>query len=219
MDEHDLERVFARVAAEKPHLVCLGGDLIDYYEHQSLLLRKGIALLNPPLGVFAVPGNHEYHADPQLRVWRPVLEELGVRVLINQGCRVEHQGATLWLAGVDDLTQGDPDLERALDGRRDADEPVILLSHHPDFFAEACLFDVDLVLSGHTHGGQILPFGRALTAHTRLGYWSGRFDASGAGGERGAQLYVSRGAGVGFLPIRIGAPGELVVLELCLDAR
>ncbi|MCP4005150.1 MAG: metallophosphoesterase [bacterium] len=208
MDEQDLTRVFAKVAEQEPDLVCLGGDLVDHYDHQALMLRKAVSLLSPPLGVFAVPGNHEYHAESSLLVWRSVLQDMGVNILINRGERVQRGAATLWIAGVDDYTEGHPDLEQAVEGRK-GDEPILLLSHHPDFFREACLADVDLMLSGHTHGGQILPFGRALTGHTKLGYWSGRFEAPG-----GSQLYVGRGAGVGFLPVRLGAPGEIAVVEL-----
>ena len=207
MNEADLVRLFGCVAATAPDLVCLGGDTIDYFADQSLLLREGLALLDPPLGVWAVPGNHEYRSDPDLGTWRSVLRDAGVEILLNRGTRLRWGAATLWLAGVDDLTEGEPDLERALDGREE-DEPCVLLSHHPDFFEEARLAEVDLVLSGHTHGGQIVPLGKRLSSHTRLGFWSGRFETDGC------QLYVSRGAGVGFLPLRIGAPGELALIEL-----
>jgi predicted MPP superfamily phosphohydrolase len=107
---------------------------------------------------------------------------------------------------VDDATEGRPDLSRALQGSRE-DEPVVLLSHHPDLFDAAAAAGVDLTLAGHTHGGQIAPVGRALR-HTRSGYWAGRFES------RHAQLYVGRGVGVSLLPLRIGAPGEVPILRL-----
>ena len=112
-----------------------------------------------------------------------------------------------WIAGVDDLMRGRPDLDSALAGAHDH-EPVLLLSHHPDFFFESADAGVDLTLSGHTHGGQVLLFGRTPLRHTRFGYWSGHFE------DRGARLYVGRGAGLGFPPVRIGARGEVPVLEL-----
>ena len=207
--ESDLCRLAERVAAQRPDLVCLGGDLIDFSAEESLLLRKPLALLDPPLGIFAVPGNHDYMADPSLGTWTAVLREAGVRILLNQGERVERDGDSLWLAGVDDHGEGEPDLESALDGAR-PDEPVLLLSHRPDFFFESGSAGVDLTLSGHTHGGQIAFRGRGLPLirNTRLGYWRGWFC------EDGAQLYVGRGTGVTQLPVRIGAAPEVPILRL-----
>jgi len=206
MEEADLCRIFERVASEEPDLVCIGGDFVSRHAEEVLLLRKPLALLRPPLGVFAVPGNHEYHAERDLRLCGQVLEEAGVRLLVNAGQRVTRDGASLWIAGVDDATEGRPDLSRALRGSRE-DEPVVLLSHHPDLFDEAAPAGVDLTLAGHTHGGQIAPVGRALS-HTRRGYWAGRFES------RHAQLYVGRGVGVSLLPLRIGAPAEVPILRL-----
>ena len=207
MNEADLRTIFARVAAIEPDLVLLGGDLINTREREILMYREAIPLLDPPLGVFAVPGNHDHFWGKDLGLWSPFLRELGVTILDNSGVRLEHNGSALWLAGVDDLTEGEPDLGSALRGSN-PDEPVVLLSHHPDFFYEASPVRVDLTLSGHTHGGQVLLFGRALISHSRLGYLRGEFE------ENGARLYVGRGVGVTLLPIRIGARAEIPILTL-----
>lgn len=207
LDEDDFMRICARVAAEAPDLVCLGGDLVNHWDHEILLLRKGLSLLQPPLGIFAIYGNHEYDAARDPWLWRSVLEEQGVEILKNRGVRIERGGSAFWLAGVDDLLNGRPDLERALDGRS-ADEPIVLLAHHPDFFEEAADVGVDLQLSGHTHGGQILFAGRTPLRHTHEGFWSGRFE------RNGAQLYVGRGVGVSFIPVRVGARAEIAVVRL-----
>ena len=205
--ERELHRIFASIAELEPDLVCLGGDLVDTRPEEMLLYRGPLARLAPPLGVFAVPGNHEYDAESDLKLFHDVLSEAGVRVLLNEGQRLEHRGHTLWLAGVDDLSCGRPDIGAALEGARE-EEPVILLAHHPDFFHESASVGVDLTLSGHTHGGQILLLGRTPCRHSVLGYWSGHFH------DGGAQLYVSRGAGVTLLPFRLGAPAELPLLEI-----
>jgi uncharacterized protein len=205
--EEDWVRVCELVAAEAPELVCLGGDLISAYEREALELRKGLSLLAPPLGIFAVPGNHEYWATPQPRLLASVLEEAGVELLTNRGVRIARSGAPLWLCGVDDLRRGAPDVAAALAGRA-PDEPVILLSHHPDVFVEAAGTGIDLQLSGHTHGGQIVLFGWAPITHSSHGLWSGRYQRAGA------QLYVGRGIGTTGMPVRIGAPGEIAILEL-----
>ena len=207
MSESDLCSIFARVAAIRPDLVLLGGDLINTREREILMFREAIPLLDPPLGIFAVPGNHDHFWGKDLGLWSPFLRELGVTILHNAGQRIERNGTTLWLAGVDDLTEGEPDLESALQGSR-PDEPILLLSHHPDFFYESSPAGVDLTLSGHTHGGQVLIFGRALISHSRFGYLRGEFE------ENGAKLYVGRGVGVTLLPIRFGVRAEIPILTL-----
>ena len=207
--EDDWLAVCERVAREAPDLVCLGGDLINLFEHETHLLRKGLALLEPPLGRFAVPGNHEYHASDEPLEWRAVLEDCGVEVLWNRGRRVERAGASLWLCGVDDLRRGEPDLAQALEGAADG-EPRVLLSHNPDLFVDAARAGVDLQLSGHTHGGQITLGGYTPMRHSRFGFWSGHYR------REGAQLYVGRGVGTTALPIRIGAPAEIVLVELAV---
>jgi predicted MPP superfamily phosphohydrolase len=207
MDRADLCRIFAQVAAMEPDIVCFGGDLINTREREILLFREPLALLRPPLGMYAVPGNHDHFYGSDIGLWTAFLEEQGVRVLCNRGTRLERGGDPLWLCGVDDLTEASPDLSHALRGWNGT-EPVVLLSHHPDFFFEAAAVGVDVTLSGHTHGGQVLIFGRTPLKHSRFGWWRGRVV------EDGCQLYVSRGVGVTFLPIRYGALAEVPVLRL-----
>src|SRR5262245_28084577 len=207
LDPEDLAAIVERVQTARPDVVLLCGDLVNQFGAECELLARGLEKLAAPLGVFAVPGNHEYYADRSLRAWRRALERVGAQVLLNSGVRLEHCGATLWLAGVDDLREGAPDADAALRGREPG-ETAVLLSHHPDFFPEAARAGVDLTLSGHTHGGQVLLGGRTLLRHTRYGFWSGRFECGGS------QLYVGRGAGVSLLPVQIGAPPELPIIVL-----
>ncbi len=201
-----LEGIFREVERREPDLVLMGGDLANTREREVLFLEKGISLLSPPLGVFAVPGNHDYFEGKGIGRWRSWLEGMGVRVLVNEAERVSLGGDGLWIAGVDDLTEGRPDLPGALEPVRSG-EPVILLSHHPDFFFEAAAAGVDLTLSGHTHGGQIAPL-RFMMGHTKFEYWEGWFE------EEGARLLVSRGVGCTLLPLRVGAPPEIPVLQV-----
>ena len=217
MNETDLCRIFEKVQEYEPDLVCLGGDLINTREREILMYRNAIPILTPRFGVYAVPGNHDHFWGRDLGLWSPFLRELGVHVLNNAGTRIDVAGSvagdgaggkgTLWLAGVDDLTEGEPDLTAALQGSR-PDEPVILLSHHPDFFFEAAAVGVDLTLSGHTHGGQVVFFGRAPVVHSHFGYLKGLFE------EGDSRLYVGCGAGVTLLPIRIGVPAEVPIITL-----
>jgi predicted MPP superfamily phosphohydrolase len=207
MNQRDLIDLFTRVAKHEPDLVCLGGDLINTREREIHMYREALAVLDPPLGIFAVPGNHDHFWGKDLGQWTPVLEEIGVTILNNRGVRIERGGGELWLAGVDDLTEGDPCLIDALTGSR-SDEPIVLMSHHPDFFVEAVAVGIDLVLSGHTHGGQIRPFGSTPIVHSHFGYLAGKYE------EVDSMLYVGRGAGLTLLPIRIRAPAEIPILTL-----
>ncbi|HEX6812169.1 MAG TPA: metallophosphoesterase [Planctomycetota bacterium] len=207
LGEDDLCAILERVQATAPDLVLFGGDLINTREREVLLWKRPLDVLRPRLGMFAVPGNHDHFWGRGIEAWVGVLESCGVHVLLNEGRRIEHGGSSLWLCGVDDLTEGLPVLARALHGRRTG-ETTILLSHHPDFFFEAAAADVDLTLSGHTHGGQIRLAGWAPIHHSRFGYERGWFR------ENGCHLYVGRGVGVTVLPIRIDAPPEIPIVTL-----
>lgn len=207
LNEKDLCRLFARVAEKQPHLVCLGGDLINTREREILMYRRPLQLLSPELGIVAVPGNHDQFWGRDLGLWEAFLREQGVRVLINDGLRLTFGGVSFWVAGVDDLTEGRPDLAMALEGST-REELKILLSHNPDMFCEASSVGLDLTLSGHTHGGQVKVFGKVLLSHSRFGWHEGLFD------EDDCYLYVGRGVGVTVLPLRIGAPAEVPIVEL-----
>ncbi len=202
-----------RVSAWSPDLICLVGDLVDHEPEQIAMLRAGLARLRARDAVVAVPGNHEYAAERELKRFREAIEEAGAVPLWNRNLRIRRGAASLLVAGVDDLTGGDPDLAAALAGL-DPEEPALLLSHHPDVFVEAAHVGVDLTLSGHTHGGQITWFGRARPSvhHTRYGYWHGLHERGGA------KLLVGRGVGVCLLPVRVAAPAEVLLIELRVRA-
>lgn len=211
MDADDLARIFERVMRLSPDLVCLGGDLINTREREIEFFAQPLQILRPPLGVFAVPGNHDHFFGAGIDRWRERLASFGVRVLCNEGVCLARDGASLFLSGVDDLTEATPDLATALAGWNGSD-PVVLLSHHPDFFFEAAAVGVDLTLSGHTHGGQVKVFGKAI-CHSQFGWLQGRQQAAGQ------LLYVSRGVGTTVLPIRYNAPPEVPVLRLWTPGR
>lgn len=206
MTADDLAEIGARVMERRPELILLGGDLINHHFDELRLLAKLFERLQAPLGVFAVPGNHDYEEPELVAPWIKAVESHGIPVLFNRGVRLEHHGKSLWLAGVDDLTEGRPSLSAALAGRR-AGEPTLLLSHHPDVFERASRAGVTLQLSGHTHGGQFRFLGWAPLHHSRHGWVEGLH-------QRGdAHLFVGRGAGVTLFPLRIGTYSEVVLLR------
>jgi predicted MPP superfamily phosphohydrolase len=170
-----------------------------------------------------VTGNHEYYTANGPQEWVEELNGLGVRSLRNDRVEIRHAGAVLDLAGVNDVAgeaSGDaPDLGRALAGR-DPDRPVILLAHQPVQAPEAARLGVDLQLSGHTHGGQMVPFNLLVPLQQPVvaGAATIRPDGTvadvGASGTDGMQIYVTRGAGFWGPPVRVGAPPEITLLEL-----
>ena len=103
-------------------------------------------------GIYAVLGNHDHWTDAALITDLFCAE--GMTVLVNEGMRFEHNGEAFWLAGVDDTMVGLEDFPLALAGARD-DEMKLLLAHNPIILRRAARAGVDLVLSGHTHGGQV----------------------------------------------------------------
>ncbi len=153
------------------------------------------------------------------------LQALGIQPLVNRAVNLRCAGADLWFAGVDDLTQGRPDLAAAL-----ADvppgAPLVLLAHNPDVWLDPALRAStasgpavrrsDLMLSGHTHGGQLnLPF---VGAWYRQGTHLGRRKPAGWFHDGASHLFVSRGLGESF-PFRIGAPPEAALIRLLPDGR
>ena len=199
-------RVVERVNALAPDLIVLTGDLVDGSVRELAPHVEPLRDLRARDGVYAVTGNHEYYWN--VDAWLAHLGSLGIRYLRNE--HVAIRGA-FQLAGVDDSTSAafgnghGEDVPRAVAGC-DRARPIVLLAHHPSSIARATAADVDLQLSGHTHGGQMLPHG-----------WLARlFEPHVAGLARfGATwLYVSEGTGFWGPPLRVGTSCEIAAIEL-----
>lgn len=195
------------VDEQQPDLVVLGGDLADGTVELVGSDLEPLRELNAPLGVFGVSGNHEYYSD-DAESWLDYWDTLGVRTLRNEHVLLERDGDTLALAGVHDYTATEPhrpDLPAALAGIDDG-TPVVLAAHQPRHVLDAQEYDVDLQLSGHTHGGQMWPLRPfvALANPTVTGL--DRFGDT--------QIYTSQGTGAWGPPVRVGTPPEISILEL-----
>ncbi|WP_277243565.1 metallophosphoesterase [Mycolicibacterium obuense] len=202
------ERIVRMVNETEPDLVAVVGDLVDGTVAQLGPAAAPLADLVSRDGTFFVTGNHEYFVD-DTAAWLTELDQLGVQVLRNENTRIRRGAAAFDLAGVNDLAgrsaEEPPDFDAALRGT-DAGTPTILLAHQPVQVAEAARRNVDLQLSGHTHGGQMWPFHYAVElAQPSL---------AGLSTVDGTQLYVSRGAGFWGPPVRVGAPPDITVLTL-----
>jgi len=204
-----LEGIVARVNALEPDLVVITGDLVDGSVAELREHTAPLADLRAKKGVYFVTGNHEYYSGAD--EWIAELGRLGIRVLRNERVAIGEGEDSFDLAGVDDWASGrfggghGPDLERALAGR-DPERELLLLAHQPKQFTQAVAMGVGLQLSGHTHGGQIWPWGYFV-----------RLDqphVQGLSREGDAQIYVSRGTGYWGPPMRVGAPPEITLVEL-----
>jgi len=204
----DVERAVHLANLLRPDLVALTGDYITLSPSYIWPAARALGKLRARLGVFAVLGNHDFQVDAE-EITR-ALRAQRIRVLRNAHFALRVGLAALWMVGVDDLWWGADDLPaalRAVPGR----DPKILLCHNPLGVREAAAHDIDLVLSGHTHGGQVrLPVVGSVYGRSRLGT---RF-VEGWNRLDGTQIYVSRGIGKVLLPIRLGCPSEIACLRL-----
>ncbi len=204
-----IEELVRRTNALEPDVVAITGDLVDGSVAELGPLVAPLAELNARHGVFFVTGNHEYYSG--VDEWVAYLGELGVRVLRNERVTIEHEGAELDIAGVDDWEAAafgnghGRDLPKALAGRPEG-RKVVLLAHQPKQIDEASQHGVDLQLSGHTHGGQIVPFN--FLVKLQQPYVAGLHQH----GE--TTLYVSKGTGYWGPPMRLGVPAEITRVEL-----
>jgi predicted MPP superfamily phosphohydrolase len=212
-----LEDALDRTQAEKPDVIALTGDFIDRGPEHVGKAAKLFRHLKAPLGVFAVLGNHDFSVHTARGVRRhPGLHERiadalgteGIHVLRNRAIRFDRDGGGLVLAGIDDLWSLESDPYAAL-ADQCPDTPRVVLAHNPqsvELFGE---HRADLVLSGHTHGGQIdwPGLGRIL-----LGKKAKRW-AAGLYPHNGGHVYVNKGVGFGWR-FRFGVRPEVAIFTL-----
>lgn len=201
-------------------LVAVTGDLVHTPRGTEPFLELAGAFRARD-GVFAVFGNSEHKNGVRPHALARTLNEHGIKTLLNAHTVLSRGGAQIALAGVDDPVSNLDRMPAALAGVAE-DRCTLLLMHSPDGIAEAALRGVDVVLSGHTHGGQIsLPFIGAPYTHSLLGrrmssgYYAGRKLRRVIGIRPGrTQLYVTRGLGVSGLALRFLTRPELTILTL-----
>lgn len=201
-----LKKIVARVQAEKPDTILIGGDFIDR-ESEDIVQLDALATLSAPLGVFAIIGNHDYEDRPQ-EIWKKI-RELGWTDATSTLFTLTKEQTSIELMGTDDTFFGHPHVELL---RSPHDLPRIVLAHSPDTMLDLQKGDADLVLVGHTHGGQVrLPFIGPLISIPQRGpqSWDRGFKCI-----HDIPLIISLGLGCSGIRMRFFCPPELVIIDL-----
>jgi predicted MPP superfamily phosphohydrolase len=189
------------MTAARPDLIVLGGDYVTWGDRAFVgPVAELLAPLTAPHGVFAILGNHDDDRDMPA-----ALTAKHIEVLKDARTRVEIHGEGLELAGIRFWTRKASDIARVVGRARDT---VLLLAHDPRRLVEAADLDVPAVLSGHTHGGQVVIPGVGAVARRRFPV------LSGLGSRNNTWMFVSRGIGTVYVPIRINCPPEVAIVTL-----
>jgi predicted MPP superfamily phosphohydrolase len=197
----DVTQAVELAMSTRPDMIVLGGDYVtygdrDYVEPVAELLSP----LRAPNGVFAILGNHDDDREMPAALMRK-----NITVLKDQRTSVIIRGETLEIAGIRFWTRRPSDIARVLKG---AQENVLLLAHDPRRLVEAAALNVPAVLSGHTHGGQVVMPGVGALARARFPI------LQGLGRRQNSSIFVSRGVGTVYVPVRINCPPEVALVTL-----
>lgn len=205
LDSRSLAAVVRAVNDLEPHVIVLTGDYISHGPEDADLLCPALSELEASHSIFAVFGNHDYRYRMESYLVNR-FSEIGVEVLRNTARAVLFKGKRIWFLGIEDIEEGKhPDLDGTLQAIDEA-EYRVLLSHNPEVVRGLGSAQIDLVLSGHTHGGQVnLP----LLGSFGTGYQGGFRAGLHLHGD--TRLYVNRGLGCLVLPTRIGANAEVTL--------
>lgn len=217
MPADEIRKYVAIANALKPDLIVLTGDYVTFDPNTQQAVVEALSGVRAPYGVYGCLGNHDAWARVEDSI-TALFRQAGIRILRGESVPVTSHGESFNLIGVDFQSErrfgpspAVPHLLGNIEGLISRDQVNILLSHNPDTFDRAAGMGIDLSMAGHTHGGQAaLEFISPELAPSRLvtPYVAGLFQ------KPGGQLYVNRGIGTIFVPIRIGAPPEITVYKL-----
>jgi predicted MPP superfamily phosphohydrolase len=197
----DVTRAVELALSTQPDMIVLGGDYVTYGDRNFVEpVAELLSPLRAPNGVFGILGNHDDD-----REMPAALAKRGITVLKDQRTRVVIRGEAIELAGIRFWTRRAADIAKVLKG---ADDPVLLLAHDPRRLTEAAALNVPGVLSGHTHGGQVVLPGVGAIARARFPV------VEGLARREQSSIFVSRGIGTVYVPVRINCPPEVALVTL-----
>ncbi|MDA3917168.1 MAG: metallophosphoesterase [Deltaproteobacteria bacterium] len=211
MTKKILEQIVDQVNGLKPDLIAITGDLADGSTAKLLNEANPLKNLKADKGIYFVTGNHEYYSG--VENWTLAIDKMGIKVLNNENIKIRKKDDYFYLAGVTDHEgknfgrEHASDFKKALSGLENG-KKKILLAHQPIAVKKASEYGTDLVLAGHTHGGQIWPFNYFVYLQQR--YLKGFYDYNGT------KLYVNQGTGCWGPPVRLGSKNEIT--QIILDA-
>ena len=202
-----IRKIVNFINQEKPDVILFGGDYINKARGTKAVFEE-LKLLKAEKGIYTVYGNHDYYDFKKIT---SRLKDLGIHILKNDSIRLVSENESIIIAGIDDYLRGKPDVERALENS--SGNFTVLLCHNPDYFEimpKESKKKADIILSGHTHGGQLNLFGFAPFVPSRYGskYRYGLKET-----ENG-RIYISSGLGGVVFPMRFMAKPEIVNLIL-----
>jgi len=197
----DVAAAVTALMNEHPDLIVLGGDYVTWGDRRFVgPAAEALSPLSAPHGVFGILGNHDDDHDMPAALVRN-----GVQMLKDARTRVNIKGDVLDIVGIRFWTKRASDIAPLMRG---STAHTMLLAHDPRRLAEAASLGIPLVLSGHTHGGQVvLPIVGAIAAQKFPVVW-------GMGRREGTVMFVSRGVGTIYVPVRVNCPPEVAVLTL-----
>lgn len=200
-----------KINQKKPDLIFITGDSVDRID-KIVALEQFLELLNEDIVKYAVTGNWEYWGEVDLNKLKEAYQRYNCRLLINQNHSISIGNREVSIIGIDDLVGGNANFPKAIAGLKPTDTNIVL-SHcpqHRDIITEEKGdLNIDLILSGHTHGGQITFLG--LVPFKPQG--SGRY-LKGWYSHSDPKMYISKGIGTSILPIRLGARAEMVEMNI-----
>ena len=206
--EKRLERIVELVNTENPDIILSVGDFVAGHTHNSTMpienIAKYLSKMKSKYGFYTTLGNHDgWYGSEKIT---KALEQNGIHVLANENLKLNIDGKTIYLAGIEDMMTGNADIQSTLSKTQ---TPAILLSHTPDIFPKVWE-NVSLTLAGHTHGGQIrIPLLGSIFTASKYG----NKYAKGYIVERGKKIIITTGIGVSVLPIRFNCLPEIVIIN------
>jgi uncharacterized protein len=201
LPQEAVARAAAMAMRERPDLIVLGGDYISFFERRFIApCAEALATLSAPLGVYGILGNHDDEREVT-----SALRRRGFEMLNDARTTITRAGESIELAGIRFWTRRASDIARIVRG---ATSPILLLAHDPRRLVEAAALDIGGVLSGHTHGGQVVIPGIGALAARRFPV------VAGLARRENTSIFVSRGVGTVLVPVRLNCPPEVAIVTL-----